>query len=104
MECALKACIAKQTNLHDFPDKTVVQNSYTHNLNDLLYVAGLKLQLQLDTTPAANPALGVNWQLLKDWSERDRYRRKDGSRGPGELHLAITDPSNGVLPWIKARW
>jgi HEPN domain-containing protein len=32
VECALKACIAKQTNLHDFPDKTVVQKSHAHDL------------------------------------------------------------------------
>ena len=69
VECALKACIAKQTNLHDFPDKIVAQQSYTHNLLDLLDLAGLKLQLKLDTTPAANSALGINWQLVKDWNE-----------------------------------
>ena len=60
VECALKACIAKQTNLHDFPDKTVVQKSHTHDLTELLVLAGLRLKLQLDATPAANPALGRN--------------------------------------------
>ena len=32
VECALKACIAKQTKKHDFPDKEVVKKSYVHNL------------------------------------------------------------------------
>jgi hypothetical protein len=36
VECALKACISKQTNLHDFPDKAVVEKSYTHDLTKLL--------------------------------------------------------------------
>ena len=32
VECALKACIAKQTQEHDFPDKKLVNESHTHNL------------------------------------------------------------------------
>jgi hypothetical protein len=103
VECALKACIAKQTNLHDFPDKTVVQKSHTHNLLELLDLAGLKLQLQLDTTPAANPALGINWQLVKDWSERARYQQWKEAQAR-RLYQAVTDPANGVLPWIKGHW
>ena len=32
VECALKACIAKATLRHEFPDKKRVDLSYTHNL------------------------------------------------------------------------
>jgi HEPN domain-containing protein len=103
VECALKACIAKQTNLHDFPDKSRVQRTCTHNLLELLEVAGLRLQLQLDTTPAANAALGVNWQLVKDWSERSRYQQTTEVMARS-LYQAVIDPTNGVLPWIKGRW
>jgi len=42
VECALKACIAKQTKEYDFPDRKTVNASYTHDLEDLLGVAGLK--------------------------------------------------------------
>ena len=103
VECALKACVAKQTNLHDFPDKSRVQRTFTHNLLELLEVAGLRLQLQLETTPAANPALGVNWQIVKDWSERARYEQRTEVMARS-LYQAIIDPTNGVLPWIKGRW
>ena len=96
VECALKACIAKRTSLHDFPDKTVVQKSHTHNLAELLDLAGLRLQLQLAVTPAANPALGINWQSVKDWSERARYEQKTEAEAR-ELFEAVTDPANGVL-------
>jgi hypothetical protein len=99
----LKACIARQTNLHDFPDKAVVQRSHTHNLNELLELAGLKLQLQLDTTPAANPALGLNWQRVKDWSERARYQQPTEAQAR-RLYQAVTEPVDGVLPWIKPHW
>jgi HEPN domain-containing protein len=103
VECALKACIAKQTNLHDFPDKIVAQKSYTHNLTELLDLAGLRLQLQLAATPAANPALGINWQRVKDWSERARYQQKTEAQAR-RLYQAVTDPANGVLRWIKGNW
>jgi hypothetical protein len=36
VECAFKACIAKQTGLHDFPDKAIAQKSFTHNVSELL--------------------------------------------------------------------
>ena len=103
VECALKASIAKRTSLHDFPDKTVVQKSHTHNLAELLDLAGLRLQLQLAVTPAANPALGINWQSVKDWSERARYEQKTEAEAR-ELFEAVTDPANGVLRWIKVNW
>src|SRR5436190_20323748 len=41
VECALKACIAKRTRRHDFPDKKTVADSYSHNLVNLVGVAGL---------------------------------------------------------------
>ncbi len=103
VECALKACIAKQTNLHDFPDKTITQKSYTHDLLDLLELAGLKLQLKLDTTPAANPVLGLNWQRVKDWNEKARYQQKTEVQAR-ELYQAVTDTANGVLQCVKLRW
>jgi hypothetical protein len=38
VECALKACIAKETKRYEFPDKKRVDSSYSHNL-DLLVKA-----------------------------------------------------------------
>ena len=43
VECALKACIAKQTNGHDFPDKIVVHKLRRIILTELLDLAGLRL-------------------------------------------------------------
>ena len=102
IECALKACIAKQTNLYDFPDKSFAQKSYTHDLLDLLDLAGLKLQLKLDTTPAPNP-LGINWEFAKNWNERTRYQQKTEAEAR-RLFLAVTDNTNGVFTWIKGHW
>ena len=39
VECALKACITKHVNRHDFPDKKLATDSYTHDLNRLVTAA-----------------------------------------------------------------
>ena len=44
LECAIKACIAKQVQQYDFPNKELAQKSHQHKLTDLLGVAGLNLQ------------------------------------------------------------
>jgi hypothetical protein len=41
IECALRACIARSTEQYDFPDLKRLQNSWIHDLNQLLGTAGL---------------------------------------------------------------
>ncbi len=41
-EFALKACVAKRTERHDFPDKVRANRSWTHNIKELINVADLK--------------------------------------------------------------
>ena len=45
VECALKACIAKLMKSEEFPDKTFAEKCWTHNLQQLLGLAGLKDEL-----------------------------------------------------------
>jgi len=42
LECAIKVCITHQVQQFDFPNKQLAQKSHTHDLADLLAVAGLK--------------------------------------------------------------
>ena len=101
IEFGLKACIAKLTNQHDFPDKKLAQRCYTHEIDVLVEVAGLVLQRKTDV--AANPILGANWLLVKDWDEEARYQLWTEAQAR-KLFLAVTDSSNGVLPWIMVHW
>ena len=100
VECALKACIAKEARRHEFPPKVdYVRRVYTHDLEELLRLAGLEKQLETDAK--ANQSLGINWGVVKRWSEETRYKAS-GLNGR-DLYAAINGPS-GVLPWIKQRW
>jgi len=39
VECALKACVAKQVKRFDFPDKKLANAAFTHDLEQLVKVA-----------------------------------------------------------------
>ena len=54
VECGLKACVAKRTRRYDFPDRKLASDSFTHNLNALVGVAGL--QTLLSAEMARDPA------------------------------------------------
>ena len=101
VECGLKACIAKRTGLHDFPDKDRVLKSYSHNLGALLEPAALANDHKsiFDT----NRLFKANWSVVRDWNETSRYTQSTESEAR-ELHAAITQPIDGVLSWITGHW
>jgi|SRR5579863_194727 len=101
VECALKACIAKRTQEHDFPDKKLVQESHTHNLNELMRLAELKTGLEAEIL--TNPLMKARWAAVQEWSEASRYQHKTSSEA-NELLEAIDGKGRGVLPWIMKRW
>ena len=101
VECALKACIARGTRRFEFPDKKKVETSYSHNLRDLIRVAGLE-DARLDHAHH-DPAFGTNWDVVQLWSEQSRYERH-GPESAHELLEAIGERRHGVISWIKLHW
>lgn len=101
IECGLKACIARLTNQHDYPNKELALKCYTHKIETLVEVAGLVSQRKADVD--SNPVLGKNWQLVKDWDEKARYQRWTQLQAR-MLVSAVMDSTNGVLPWIRVHW
>ncbi len=102
IECALKACIAKQTKKYDFPDKDIATKSYVHNLEALLKLAGLEQELKNDMN--VNKILEVNWAVVKDWNESSRYLTTISRREAKDLYSACASRKNGILSWIRAKW
>jgi HEPN domain-containing protein len=101
VECGLKACVAKLTNLHDFPDKDHAAKCYTHKIETLVEVAGLKGQRDQDAR--ANPKLFRHWSIAKRWDEKSRYQQWTELQAR-KLVAAVSDPTDGVLPWIRGHW
>ncbi len=101
VECALKACIAKKTIRHEFPDKNFVNKIYTHDLVQLMSSAELKVKL--DTEMITNSRLAANWSTVKDWSEKSRYEFKSEIQAK-DLYQSIVSRNNGMLRWIRQYW
>ena len=102
IECALKSCIAKQVKRYDFPDKSLANEAFSHDLEKLVRVAGFAPEFEKERK--ANPALNLNWAVVKDWSESYRYDLSITEAQARDLFSACTTRKNGVLHWIKKRW
>ena len=102
LECAIKACIAKQVAKHDFPVLQTVKDSHIHDLAKLLRTAGLYDKLVNDGKTA--PALSVNWAIAKDWSSSVRYQDDKTPQAVKDFFSACTSPKHGILNWLKKSW
>jgi hypothetical protein len=99
LECLLKACIAKQVNSFDFPNKKLTNDSFTHDLRKLLITAGLSDALNYQESQDKD--FKFNWALAIKWSEESRYDHSISEKDAQELYEAITNQNSGVLPWLK---
>jgi len=102
LECALKVCISKQVKQYDFPNKQLATKSHTHNLSDLVGVAGLKQKLIEQENEDENFAL--NWAVAKDWSESSRYDCNINELKAKDFLESIINDESGVLKWLKMHW
>jgi HEPN domain-containing protein len=100
-ECALKACIARQTLRYEFPDKKRVNDSHTHDLEKLVSVAGLWEALLLARSQSSD--FDANWIIVSDWWELSRYERPVQADAENLLR-ALAAPRHGVMQWLKRFW
>jgi hypothetical protein len=102
LECAIKACIAKQVKEFDLPNKDLAQKSHHHKLSELLGVAGLKQRLK--EKEKEDDEFKLNWTVSKDWSVESRYEYQIDQRKAEDLYQAVTDKNSGILTWLKKFW
>jgi HEPN domain-containing protein len=73
VECGLKACIARETQRHDFPDRKRVNSSHTHDLWELVKTANLEgLHREI---VRGDPQFQKHWDVVQSWSEQSRYTK-----------------------------
>jgi len=92
VECALKACIAKDTRRHQFPDKKRVDLSHSHDLLQLIRVAGL--EDEHNELVRSDRDFEMNWEVVKRWSEQSRYR---GHSSESAQALLVKRSAIGVM-------
>jgi HEPN domain-containing protein len=101
VECALKACIAKLTQRHEFPNKERTQPSYGHKFGELLKAAVLEQAHREEAQ--RDSAFLRHWNVVQLWSPDRRYLLNDAT-ATRELIEAVSNPKHGVLRWIKLHW
>jgi hypothetical protein len=101
IECALKACVLRSMKRYHMPDKKVVVDSHTHNLEQLVGLAGLEQARKQQAL--ANPTFGRNWAVVKDWNEASRYETWS-AQDAADLLQAIEQRGSGVFAWTKKHW
>jgi hypothetical protein len=108
VECALKACIAKQVQQYDFPDKKLANESHTHNLIKLIKIANLDEELNKD----GYDSIKINWSIITNtntsevvWSEMVRYYTDSISLAQAkDFFDAVLDENEGILKWLENYW
>ncbi len=102
VECALKACVARQFRSDEVPDRKLVNSFYTHRLDELLSISGAKSQLEIRAQK--DPGFERNWNTARDWNEGFRYELLITEALARGMHEAVTSNAAGILPWLKTQW
>ena len=100
VECALKACAAKQFHEHEVPDRTIVNDFYTHRLDKLLNISGAKVALEAQA--AADPRFQVNWKAVCDWNEASRYDHSTTEARARDMLVAVPTAAPSAFPREKS--
>lgn len=102
VECGIKVIIAHQFKGNRIPDKTLVVQTYSHDLKKLIALAGL--------VNARDNELNVNfaffdyWNVVKDWNINCRYNPIVSKIKARDMLQAINDATDGVISWLRRRW
>ena len=101
VELGLKACISRQMVAETIPDRTLIGKVFSHDPRTLVGLAGLARQLQEQEDN--DPNFAANWALAARWTPDSRYEPVEQAKAQ-TLISAISDPTSGVLQWIKMHW
>lgn len=104
VECGLKACVLARVAAAAeviFEDRRFSERCWTHSIKELVRLAGLEAAEAAEA--AADRTLRENWLIAKDWTENSRYQKSSHQKAK-RLYRAITNRTNGVMQWIRARW
>ncbi|MCW5965161.1 MAG: HEPN domain-containing protein [Bryobacterales bacterium] len=102
VECGLKACAARQFRQDEVPDKTLVNDFYSHRLDKLLAISGVKAELERRAN--VETAFEISWNTVRDWSESSRYEPSMSEAKAQDMLNAVADPKIGVGTWLSTQW
>ncbi|MCW3124863.1 MAG: hypothetical protein JWO03_521 [Bacteroidetes bacterium] len=102
LELALKARICKILDA-DYPDTGDLGKVYkTHNFDQLIRLGGIRKKF--DDKAAADPDFQLNYSTINGWNESWRYESGKTVLFVEKLLVALENPGNGILSWLKKIW
>jgi len=101
VECALKACVSKQIKRYDFPDKKIIIDAHSHELEKLVGIAGLATDFKQDRQNNRN--LEVNWAVVKIGKKLlDMTLASQDNRGL--IYILPSKDETAYSNGLKKRW
>jgi hypothetical protein len=100
-ELALKGAISWLFKPDVIPSPRFVREVYSHDLENLINLAGLRAELASEM--ALSDKFAANWLLVREWSEQSRYELT-ATEDARHLLEAIDHPNEGVFAWIRNHW
>lgn len=100
VELAIKAVVAKKLTAGSVPERGFESAFYSHKLESLVSLAGLKKDLDAEL---GDPQFKANWEFVKGWSVESRYENVDEARARA-ISNAVDDGKVGIFQWLKAFW
>lgn len=101
VELGLKSAIARQQRRNEFPNKKVAEESHSHDLVRLVRASGLEPALRREEL--RDRSFSAYWAVVKDWTVVSRYQRQTRATAR-DIYEAVSDPTNGVWPWLTRHW
>lgn len=101
VELGLKSRIARAFHQESIPDRKFVSDIHSHDLGDLVRLAGLKPTL--DTSIKSSDRFAAHWATVADWSVEARYETIDEYRASA-MYTAMLDAEVGVFQWLQSNW
>lgn len=92
-ECALKAYIMWKERLNRWPDKGDRPELYTHDLRNLVEIAGIE--------PRTTDATGPSWAVVLQWDRAQGYDPNPMPRRVARSMIEAAFGENGVVTWIR---
>lgn len=99
-EIAIKARIALRFKGEAIPDRKLVNAVHTHDLNNLIALAGLTGDLQ---AARQSVLFDSHWAAVSNWTEAARYDVIDVSLATA-MRDAMMDERAGLFQWLQQRW
>src|SRR5277367_3907104 len=92
-ECALKAYIMWKERLNSWPDRVSRRELYTHDLRELVELAGIELR----TTDPTGPS----WAVVLQWDRSQGYDPNPMPRKVAGSMIEAAFGDDGVVTWIR---